>query len=462
MPHSARRPSLRATALLYIAAFVIAFGGAGAFIYTTALRGIDREVDLRLKAETLDLIRDNPDRATLARRIDARENDRQSFALGYMLLDPANRRIAGSVEMSVPPLGRSDVDHANKLTGMAGFDGGRGLATRLADGTTLVLVADSDPMNYSEDLLLRILALGFIVSGAIVATGMLSLSNMMRTRARAIRTTAHAIMGGDMSRRLPVADRGGELDDEARTLNAMLDRIAELLASLKHVSDDVAHDLRTPLMRLRHRLTETAENPGAAAVQADLDRAIAECDGILELFAAILRLSEIEAGGRRANFAPVALDALVADLVSTFVPVAEEGGRSLELVTLDQATVQGDRVLLAQMLINLVENALEHTPPGSRVRVALRRTENALHISVADDGPGIPADARASVLRRFTRLDSSRSSKGHGLGLTLVGAIARLHGATLDLGNAGGDSGTPGLDVSINFTLPGPVFTQPS
>ncbi len=203
------------------------------------------------------------------------------------------------------------------------------------------------------------------------------------------------------------------------------------------------------------------EYAGATPLLPDIERAITECDGILDLFAAILRLSEIESGARRANFAPVDLGPLVADLVSTFVPVAEEGGRSLELRKLDPAVLLGDRVLLAQMLINLVENAMEHTPPGSKIVVEVHDAGKRLAISVSDDGPGIPPEARSSVLRRFTRLDSSRTSKGHGLGLTLVGAIARLHGGTLVLDDATADSGRPGLRVSIIFSRHDTANIQP-
>lgn len=450
MPLRTLGRSLRVTAFLYIAAFVIAFGGAGAFIYTTALRGIDREVDLRLTTETIELIQDNPDRDTLVRRIDNRERERSSFGLGYMLLDAANRRIAGSVEMLVPPLGRSDIDHADKVMGVRGFDGGRGLATRIG-GDTLVLVADSDPMNYSEDLLLRILVIGFLVSGAIVATGMLSLSNVMRKRVSAVRSMAQAIVAGDMTRRLPMTGSGGELDEEARTLNHMLDRISDLLASLKHVSDDVAHDLRTPLMRLRNRLVATAGRSDAAPLADDLDAALGECDGILDLFAAILRLSEVEAGGRRAGFAPVLVRDVITNLVATFVPVADAGGRTLKTGMLDPIEIQGDRVLLAQMLANLIENALEHTPCGSTVEIEAVVLSDRLMISVSDNGPGIAVADRASALKRFTRLDSSRSSRGNGLGLTLVDAIARLHGGRVVLDDANPESEQLGLKVSIIF-----------
>ncbi|MES2289769.1 MAG: HAMP domain-containing sensor histidine kinase [Pseudomonadota bacterium] len=461
MPRSARPLSLRATALAYIAAFLVAFGIAGTLLYIAALRGIDREIDLRLSAETADLLRDKPARAALVARIDQREQQRPIYALGYMLLDASGRRIAGAVQMQNPPAGYSNVEFSDKLMGVEGLDSGRSLSTKLPDGSALVVVADSDPINYTERLLLRILVIGFVVSGVIVATGMLSLATTIRTRMRAVRTTAEAILDGDMTRRLPVTGRGGELDEEARTLNHMLDRIAELLASLKHVSDDVAHDLRTPLMRLRHRLTGMVEYAGATPLLPDIERAITECDGILDLFAAILRLSEIESGARRANFAPVDLGPLVADLVSTFVPVAEEGGRSLELRKLDHAVLPGDRVLLAQMLINLIENAMEHTPPGSKIGVEVHDAGKRLTISVSDDGPGIPPDARASVLRRFTRLDSSRTSKGHGLGLTLVGAIARLHGGTLVLDDVTADSAKPGLRVSIIFSRHDTANIQP-
>jgi signal transduction histidine kinase len=225
----------------------------------------------------------------------------------------------------------------------------------------------------------------------------------------------------------------------------MLERIQQLLEGLRQVTNDIAHDLRTPLGRLRQRLEDAREHAtNTADYAAATDAAIAEADALLEIFSALLRIAQIEAGAQRSAFTEVDLSALMRSIAEAYAPSAEDSQHRLESSIADGVTLTGDRQLLAQLVSNLVENALAHTPTGSTVRVALRRLGAAIEIEVSDDGPGIPEAERGRVFDRFYRLDRSRTTAGSGLGLALVKAIASLHGLSLRL-----EDRKPGLAVIL-------------
>jgi signal transduction histidine kinase len=227
----------------------------------------------------------------------------------------------------------------------------------------------------------------------------------------------------------------------------MLDRMGRLLESVRQASNNIAHDLRTPLSRLGQRLEEARTQARSAADhERALDAARAEVDGLLGTFAALLRIAEVEAGAQRAAFRPVDLSAVVATVAEAFAPSAEEAGYALVAEVAAGVVVHGDRELLTQMLVNLVENALRYTPPGTQVRLLLRDEAGCDVLAVEDNGPGVPEAEHALVLRRFYRLDHSRSTPGSGLGLSLVAAVAELHGAELRLEDA-----RPGLRVSLTL-----------
>ncbi|MBX9596734.1 MAG: sensor histidine kinase, partial [Roseomonas sp.] len=249
-------------------------------------------------------------------------------------------------------------------------------------------------------------------------------------RAASMERALAQVEEGRMETRLAARPGGDEFDRLARRVNATLDRLQITMAALRQVSDDIAHDLRTPLTRLRRRL-ESME--GA-------EEAVAECDRILDIFAALLRIAEVESGARRAAFAPVALDDVCATVAELYAPAAMERGQILVARIDHGQTIQGDRELLTQMLANLVENAIRHGRADGTVRLILE----AQAITVADDGPGIPEEARAMVFRRFHRLDASRATPGTGLGLALVAAVADLHGLRITLEDA-----APGLRVRV-------------
>jgi signal transduction histidine kinase len=213
------------------------------------------------------------------------------------------------------------------------------------------------------------------------------------------------------------------------------------------VSSDVAHDLRTPLTRLRNRLEAAREkSTGVVDYSAAMASAIEDTDRLLSLFSALLRISQIEAGTRLQSFAPVELAALLERLFQLYLPVAEDCGHSLARDLQHGLNIRGDEELLTQLFSNLIENALRHTPAGTNIRLSLQAANGDCVACVSDDGPGVPAEDLGKVTRRFYRGSSSRSSEGHGLGLSLVAAIAQLHGAKLQLADA-----RPGLRVEVVF-----------
>ena len=277
-----------------------------------------------------------------------------------------------------------------------------------------------------------------------IAGGALLGSNFLR-RIDTITRTSRAIMEGDLSARIPVRGTHDEIDQLVASLNAMLARIQQLMDGLRQVSSDIAHDLRTPLGRLRQRLEDARERATTTAdYSAATDAAIEEADALLETFSALLRIAQVEAGAQKSAFAAFDVSALLKSLGETYQPVAEDSDRTLEVDVEPGAMLTGDRQLMAQLVSNLLENALRHTPEGTRVHLGLHRQGDGFEIEVADNGPGIPASEHERVFDRFYRLDRSRSTSGSGLGLAMVKAIAGLHGLTIRLEDA-----KPGLRVVL-------------
>ncbi len=270
-------------------------------------------------------------------------------------------------------------------------------------------------------------------------------------RVAVISRTTDAIVAGDMANRIPVEGRDDELSKLAHNINRMLDRNEVLMTGLRQVSDDIAHDLRTPLGRLRQKLDRAyRQESTVAGCKAALVEALKEIDGILETFAALLRIAQIEAGARKSRFTRIDLSDLASAIAEVYEEVAKTEGRVLAAQIEPGIEIQGDRDLLNQALANLVENAIRHTPSGTAIALVLRHEGKGAVLSVADHGTGIPQAERTNVLKRFHRLEQSRTSPGSGLGFALVKAIAELHDAALSLSD-----NTPGLLVELRFQLPG-------
>ncbi|WP_293356589.1 ATP-binding protein [Phenylobacterium sp.] len=313
----------------------------------------------------------------------------------------------------------------------------------------LIVGDDLSRIEEADEAILRAFAGAVLVVFVLGALGGWALSRSFLKHVDTITRTAEAIIDGDLSRRIPPGQGGDrDLHHLATTLNRMLDRIQGLMASLRQVSDDIAHDLRTPLTRLRQRLEALlAEPQDGDSYHRGVAAAVADADAILETFSALLRIAQVEAGSRRAGFREVDLADVALTVVEAFAPSAEEGGRRLVSGALAPgAVISGDRELLTQMLVNLVENALRHTPAPSAVEVSTATIKDERLIVVTDNGPGVPADLRVRVLQRFVRLETSRTTPGSGLGLSLASAVAKLHGGRLEL-----DDARPGLIVRARF-----------
>ena len=333
----------------------------------------------------------------------------------------------------------------------------RVLATPLAGGGRLLVSDDLERIGDVSESVLQ--AFGWTLALVLLfgVAGGLLLSRGLMARIDGIGRTAEAIIDGDLTRRAPVG-RDDELGHLARTINRMLDRIEALMDSLKQVSNDIAHDLRTPLTRVRQRLESALTPADEAARTAAIEQAIAESDGLMATFEALLRISQVEAGARRSGFRKVDLGEVARTVVDAYAPSAEDQGAqlSLEGEGLEGegrgggAQIDGDRDLLVQMLANLIENALAHAGLAPAIQVRLWREGAAVQLAVRDDGPGVPRAARDRVLERFYRLENSRTTPGNGLGLSLVRAVTRLHGGALWLEDAA-EGPVPGLCVRMSF-----------
>jgi signal transduction histidine kinase len=315
-------------------------------------------------------------------------------------------------------------------------------------GSTLLFVGrDTFTMYATRERILHAFAWVALGTCAFSILAGLFLGRRFMAQVDAITQTCERVISGRLHERIPLRGRGDEWDRLARAINEMLDRISSLLENLQQVSSDVAHDLRTPLTRLRNRLEAAREqSTGVVDYSAAISSAIEDTDRLLSLFSALLRISQIEAGTRIQSFAPVALTALLESLFQLYLPVAEDCGHSLSRDLQQGRNIRGDEELLTQLFSNLIENALRHTPTGTHIRLSVQGVNGDCVACVSDDGPGVPAEDLGKVTRRFYRGSSSRSSAGHGLGLSLVAAIAQLHGAKLQLADAG-----PGLRVDLVF-----------
>jgi signal transduction histidine kinase len=373
------------------------------------------------------------------------EYGRGPGALDFLVQSPQGTRVAGEI----PAIGAqrgwlrlTAVDQGEPKRLMA-------YAEELPGGVVVAVGDDIRRIRQAEAAVLKAFAWGVSVTLLLGVGGGIWLSQLFLNRVDAISRTAEAIIDGDLTQRVPVRGTGDDLDRLAETLNRMLDRMGKLLESVRQASNNIAHDLRTPLSRLGQRLEDArVQARSAADHQRALDGAKAEVDALLGTFAALLRIAEVEAGAQRAAFHRVDLSAIVATVAEAFAPSAEEAGYTLVAEATPGIAVHGDRELLTQMLVNLVENALRHTPPGTQVRLLLGCRAGRAVLAVEDNGPGVPEAERELVLRRFYRVDHSRTTPGSGLGLSLVAAVAELHGAELRLEDA-----RPGLRVSVTLNL---------
>lgn len=380
--------------------------------------------------------------------IAVRESSRSPTRMLFAVFAPDGRRIAGKLQTRRPGLGVHDIVFIDPGEGP---DSGRGIAIDLSPRQRLLVAADREWVERIDRTVISVFAIAFVAACIIAFGGAMSFGSYLRRRLNSISGTARVIIGGDIRERMPVSRRGDEFDQLATTLNRMLDRIEGLLDSLRQVSSDVAHDLRTPLSRLRTQL-ERGKQVTKENLTEVVDNAIAQLDQVLSLFAAILRIAEVEAGETRRYFTDVDLTLMTSELAESYAPAVQDSGRTLLWSIEPDLHVIGDRELLAQAAINLIENAQRHTPPGTVIRLTAVAAGDAVCLQIVDDGPGVATADLPRIVKRFARLETSRNTAGYGLGLNLVSAVARLHGGRLALKNH-----APGLSATIELPMLAPT-----
>ncbi len=438
--------------LIYVFVFAISATVLVGFTYWNTERSLDAQTDQIIGAEITGLS-EQYQRLGLRGLADVIANRALHNAPGlYLLADREGRPLAGNLDEWPRTVSQDgefvEFDYQRRVQGELMTRRARGRAFSLVGGDVSLLVArDVNERDLTRQLFTTTLpwSVGLMLLFGLIGGALMSRNVLARLDS--INRTSAEIVAGDFSRRVPLTDNHDEFDALAENLNRMLERIERLMKGMREVADSVAHDLRTPLNRLRNRLEEMQRrlDPQSPAA-ADIDGAIAETDGLIATFNALLLIAEADSGAARGAMTALDLSAVVADIAELYAPLAEEKNIALTVMPSGVLTIEGNRSLISQALANLIDNAIKYTPAEGHVTVSAKETPAGVDLTVADSGPGIPAQERTRVVERFVRLEASRNSPGTGLGLSLVAAVARLHDARLTLGD-----NNPGLKATISF-----------
>ncbi|QDZ01138.1 HAMP domain-containing protein [Nitratireductor mangrovi] len=472
-------PAIMKTTAARLSALYLLLFGACAVVLVVYMTSISSRI---IAAQTRETIQEEMhglgrayERGGLPRLVRVMEQRaRQPGANLYLIADPNGRILAGNVESLQPGIleieGWTLRPFAYKRYGEPGLvrppaDNGAGaeadgdlhhtamaLVLRLPNGMILLVGRDLREPERFRDVVQRALILTLLIMGLGAFLIWYFVGRAALRRIDSISVASRRIMGGDLSGRLPVSGAGDEFDRLSENLNAMLTRIAALNEGLKQVSDNIAHDLKTPLARLRSRAeTALAGRKKPAELRTALEATIAESDQLIRTFNAILMISRLEAGYSAESLAATDLAEIIGDVAELYEPVAEEAGVALETRMSGATKITGNRELLAQALSNIVDNAIKYSSGHAekpRVLVTLEKSGGEVRVAVSDNGPGIPAEDHRRATERFVRLEASRSQPGSGLGLSLAKAVMTFHRGRLELADAG-----PGLEVAMIFPV---------
>jgi signal transduction histidine kinase len=451
------KPSLLQTqafriVLVYVLLFAFSVTALLFFTYWNTRRTLDAQTDQIIEAEITGLDEEYRHFGLpgLVETVRSR-----SLHLGqsiYFLGDGLHHFLAGNLEfwpqISGAPGDMVEFEFERPVDGKLESRRARGRVYGVPGGFSLLVAQDVHDRYLTERMFTTTLPWTVILILILGTAGGALIGRNMLRRLDTINRTSGEIIAGDLSRRVPLTGSGDEFDVLSENLNRMLDRIERLMKGLREVTDSVAHDLRTPLTRLRNRLEESAARLSASGAQAgEIERAIAETDQLIGTFNALLLIAETDAGTTRAAMSALILGEVAADVVELYEPLAEERKVALSLMPGPPVVIEGNRSLIAQALANLVDNAIKYTPAGGRVGIRAAITNEGADLSVADSGPGIPEPDRPRVTERFVRLEASRNSPGTGLGLSLVAAVAHFHHAELVLE----DNAPTGLKAVLRF-----------
>ncbi|HEY1773016.1 MAG TPA: ATP-binding protein [Gammaproteobacteria bacterium] len=421
--------------LLFGAVFLVAVVSLLGLIYWRTAGYMTQQMDLIISAESVQFVRGGPEKLPqVLETYQARDARHVNL---YGLFSHDGRWITGNLTELPPGLAIDGKVHL--LTDYERLSPGdqpaRAMAVDLPWGETLVVGRDVTQLyGIRRIILYALLEGGFAITVLGLALGF-ALSLHPVRRAQAIRLACEQVVAGSLDTRLPVTRRRDELDFVAITVNTMLGKIERLLQEVKNVSDNVAHDLRTPMTHLRARLYRLKQQTAESRLDTSLvDELIEDTDAVLRRFKALLRLSEIEHGLRHQGFARTPLDRLVADVADLYAPLAEDQGKQLDLQIEAPLEMEVDPELMFEAISNILDNAIKFSPCGGTVRLRLSAAESSLEIS--DEGSGIAEQERSSVLNPYYRASNVGHPEGSGLGLSIVAAIVRLHGFTLQIGGS--------------------------
>lgn len=436
-------------ALFYLLIFGVSSAGLLGFVFWRSAGFTAEQIDQTISAEVQGL----HERYRLLgvpglTQVVKERSNRQSQSL-YYLVDMRGRRLAGNIDSWPTPNADQqdwiDFDYNHQVGDVAEQRRARAREIEISGGYRLLVGRDVQ----QRVALVELIQSAFWWAGfGIVGLGLLGglfIGRQMLRRIDAMAAASAEIMAGNLNHRVPHDGSGDELDRLAKSLNSMLDRIEVLMNAVRQVSDNIAHDLRTPISRLRARAEVTLMgDPSLESCREALEKTLEEADALLSTFNALLDIARLE-GGASGPRDPVNLNEVIVDVVDLYEPVAEDAQITLEVLpTVGSTTVKGDRRLLSQAIANLVDNALKYTGTRGRVWLKAEQSGKQAILTVGDNGPGVPALERDRIFDRFVRLDSDRSKPGNGLGLSLVRAVAVMHGAELKV-----EDGHPGLVVSI-------------
>lgn len=449
-------------ALLYMVVFATSVFLLLAFIYWRTAGFMTAQTDETIEAEIAGLAEQYRGRGvngliTIIRERVARDPNAKTI---YLLTTEDFLKLAGNIE-TWPKGSRSESGWINfTLSSAVGWTGSERLARarifEVQGGLRLLVGRDVDELTSLKRVIETAINWGMGITLALALLGGFLMSRSTTRRIEIINNTSQRIMNGHLSLRIPTRGTEDDFDQLAENLNQMLDRIVYLMEGIRHVSDSIAHDLRTPLTRLRNQLENTLMSVDNDEAREQAGRAVAEADQLLATFNALLRIARLETRGNSGDMKQVSLDELVSDACELYEALSEDKDQVFEQSLEAGVIIEGDKDLLFQMISNLIDNAIKYTPEHGAIGVAVRKDGEDAVFEVRDSGIGIPDDEKDQVFQRFYRVGKSRSLPGNGLGLSLVSAVAEIHQARIVLSDSYPDEVPPGLTITVRM----PAFTR--
>jgi signal transduction histidine kinase len=421
---------------------------AGLFALSVAILGVvsvlmtdaalRRQVDSKISIEMKRLVLLQSTKGEAAVVTDIASHATSEKGLSYRFENSSGVALAGSFASTPRQTGwfYANGETTNEQEEVDSF---RGLGQAL-NSAHLTIAADIDEIENTRNVLVGVYLIAGLAAAILAVAGGFWLSRFYLSNVTQLADTAEAITGGDLTRRMPLLKMDDDFDRLSSTLNRMLDRNNELLDNQRQITSDIAHDIKTPLTRLRQKL-ERDGNHGA----------LEETDRLLDILNSLLRIAEIEEGARRAKFTRVDLSQIASHIIEAYAAPFQDSGHSLRLQSAEPTWIEGDRELLFQLISNLAENVLAHTPRGTSAVLSVTRDAGRTVLSLEDDGPGVDDDVLPHIFQRFRRGDSSRSLPGNGLGLALVCAVADLHGAQVEATDL-----DPGFLIALKWPIKKP------